>query len=183
MSEELGPDGEPLTSEESEQLRELRARDVEVKTHEQAHVAAAGSLFKGGPYYSYQQGPDGKRYAVGGSVQIDTSSGRTPEETIQRAAQIKRSALAPAEPSSTDRAVAAKADRMAADAKQELAEQQLEGESTKPATQSGREDDLNPKQGVNDAGTSRISEALSAYASSQQGSQQAASIGSLDTVG
>ena len=44
---------------------------------------------------NYQIGPDGKPYAVGGSVQIDTSEGATPEETFDKAAQIEAAAMAP----------------------------------------------------------------------------------------
>lgn len=119
------PNGEPLSEEEQRQVEELKARDQEVRTHEQAHVAAAGSLYRGGPFYSYQTGPDGKRYAVGGSVNIDTSPvDGDPQATIQKAQQIRRAALAPAEPSSTDQRVAAQASRMEAEARAELAEQQ-----------------------------------------------------------
>ncbi|MEM8834515.1 MAG: putative metalloprotease CJM1_0395 family protein [Planctomycetota bacterium] len=119
------PNGEPLSEEEQRQVEELKARDQEVRTHEQAHVAAAGSLFRGGPFYSYQTGPDGKRYAVGGSVNIDTSPvDGDPQATIQKAQQIRRAALAPAEPSSTDQQVASKASQMEAEARAELAEQQ-----------------------------------------------------------
>jgi hypothetical protein len=109
-----------LDPRERAQLDKLRARDVEVRQHEQAHVAAAGPLHRGGPNYQYQTGPDGNKYAVGGDVQIDTSPGRTPEETVAKAQQIRRAALAPAEPSSTDLAVAAKASQMEAQARAEL---------------------------------------------------------------
>lgn len=115
-----------LTDEERAQVEKLQARDREVRTHEEAHRAAAGALFRGGPSYSYQTGPDGRKYAVGGSVQIDTSPGRTPEETVQKARRIRQAALAPAEPSSTDRAVAARAAQMEAEAQAELATQRAE---------------------------------------------------------
>lgn len=128
-----------LSPEEAKQIEDLKKRDAEVRTHEQAHLAAAGGLARGGPTYDYQTGPDGNRYAIGGNVQIDTSPGRTPEETIRKAQQIKRAALAPAEPSSTDRAVAAKATRMEAQAQRELTEQRTrtnesDSESINPAS-------------------------------------------------
>ena len=78
-----------------------------VRAHEQAHKAAAGAHAKGGPTYEYQSGPDGKRYAVGGEVQIDTSPvPNDPQATIQKMQQVQRAANAPAEPSSQDRRVA-----------------------------------------------------------------------------
>lgn len=121
--EGTAPNGEPLTAEEVREVERLRARDQEVRIHEQAHIAAAGPLFRGGPFFEFERGPDGVNYVVGGSVSVDTSPGRTPEETIQRARIVQRSALAPAEPSSTDRRVAAQAARQEAQARAELAEQ------------------------------------------------------------
>jgi|GEM_PF-3022836 len=115
-----------LSDAEERKLRELRETDARVRRHEEAHRAAAGSLYRGGPNYTYETGPDGKRYAVAGSVQIDTSPGRTPEETVQKAAQIRRAALAPMDPSGTDRAVASKATRMEDAARRAVAKKSLE---------------------------------------------------------
>ena len=112
-----------LTAEQQQVVRELKARDAEVRRHEQAHVAAAGDLVLSGPTYTYTTGPDGQRYATGGEVQIDTSPESTPEETIQKAERIVRAALAPAEPSGQDRRVAAQARSMAASARVELAQE------------------------------------------------------------
>jgi len=115
-----------LTDEERREVESLESRDREVRTHEQAHVAAAGELFRGGPYYEYRRGPDGERYAVGGRVSIDTSPAETPEATIAKAAKIRAAALAPAEPSSADRAVAAKASQMEREARAEQAASKAE---------------------------------------------------------
>ncbi|MCG8653471.1 MAG: hypothetical protein MI861_26770 [Pirellulales bacterium] len=99
-----------LTPEEQEVVQELAARDREVRAHEQAHLAAAGPYARGGPSYSFQTGPDGRNYAIGGEVQIDTSPVEgDPEATIRKAQIVRAAALAPAEPSSQDRAVAAAA--------------------------------------------------------------------------
>jgi hypothetical protein len=106
------------------EVQELAERDRQVRAHEAAHQAAAGSL-GGGASFTYQTGPDGKSYAVGGEVPVDMSGGRTPEETISRAAQIRAAALAPADPSPQDLAVAADATAMEAAARQELSRQQL----------------------------------------------------------
>ncbi|MEM9913358.1 MAG: putative metalloprotease CJM1_0395 family protein [Planctomycetota bacterium] len=121
-----GKDGEPLDESEQKQVEELQARDREVRQHEQAHKAAAGQYATSGPTYSYQEGPDGKRYAVGGSVGIDASPEATPEETIAKMQVVRRAALAPAEPSSQDRKVAAQASRTEQQARAELAEQRTD---------------------------------------------------------
>ena len=117
----VGADGEALTEEELEVVRELSARDREVRAHEQAHLAAAGPYATGGPSYSYQTGPDGQRYAVGGEVGIDTSPvPGNPEATLSKARTILAAANAPAEPSAQDRAAAAAASSMMAQAQAEL---------------------------------------------------------------
>ena len=105
-------------------IAELSARDREVRAHEQAHAAAGGELITSGPSYTYQTGPDRRRYAVGGEVGIDTSPVHgDPEATLDKAARIVAAALAPAEPSSQDYRVAAQANQMAAQARVELAQQ------------------------------------------------------------
>lgn len=101
--------------EEERMLAQLRARDVEVRAHEAAHAAVAGSL-GGRPSLEYVLGPDGRRYAVAGEVSVDTSPGRTPEETITKARTIRAAATAPASPSAQDMAVASAAARMEAEA-------------------------------------------------------------------
>lgn len=110
-----------LDPAEADQKKQLEARDAEVKAHERAHLAAAGGLASGGMSLTYQTGPDGRSYAVGGSVQIDTSKANTPEETIQKAQRIRAAALAPSDPSSQDLQVAARASQMEAEARTELA--------------------------------------------------------------
>ncbi|MEM7755212.1 MAG: putative metalloprotease CJM1_0395 family protein [Planctomycetota bacterium] len=144
-----------LSDAEQKEVTKLQARDTEVRTHEQAHVAAAGSLFRGGPYYDYKTGPDGREYAVAGRVNIDTSEGRTPEETIQKAQQIRRAALAPAEPSSTDQRVAAKAASMESQAQQELVESRDSDDTGDPSAATDR----SPR-----ADSDRKTRAASAYA-------------------
>ena len=90
-------------------LAKLKARDREVRNHENAHRAAGGDLVRGGSY-DYQQGPDGRRYAIGGDVTIDTSPvPGAPEATAEKMRRVISAALAPAQPSSTDLAVAAQA--------------------------------------------------------------------------
>ncbi|EAQ79111.1 putative metalloprotease CJM1_0395 family protein [Blastopirellula marina] len=110
-----------LTPEEQEQVQKLESRDQEVRQHEQAHLAAAGGFAQGGPTFTYQQGPDGQRYAIGGEVQIDTSPiDGDPHATLQKARVIQAAALSPSEPSSQDQAVAAAAVQLVQSAQQEL---------------------------------------------------------------
>jgi hypothetical protein len=112
-----------LSSEALAMLDQLKSRDLEVRQHEAAHMAAAGGLATSGASFTYQRGPNGVDYAVGGEVSIDTSLGATPEETIERARTIQAAALAPAAPSDADRAVAASAQQMESQARSELAQQ------------------------------------------------------------
>lgn len=125
--------GQQLSEAEARVLAQLQQRHDEVRAHEMAHLAASAGLAIGGASYSYQTGPDGKRYAVGGEVNIDTSPGRTPEETLQKAERIRAAALAPAEPSAQDRKVAAQASQMAAAARIEIALQQREAQEASAA--------------------------------------------------
>lgn len=112
--------GTALTAEEEKVVQQLKNRDREVKAHEMAHLASAGQYARGGPTYSYQQGPDGRRYAIGGEVPIDLSKEKTPEETIEKMRVIRSAATAPAEPSSTDRSVAAAASALESQARREM---------------------------------------------------------------
>jgi len=128
-----------MTPEEEKMVQQLKQRDQEVKAHEMAHLAVAGQYARGGASYTYQQGPDGRRYAIGGEVPIDLSAEKTPEETIDKMRAIKRAATAPAEPSSADRSVAASATAMENSARQEL--QAEETEAARP--QSDTEDEAN----------------------------------------
>lgn len=116
--------GQALSPEAQREVERLKARDREVRAHEAAHIAAGAGLIRSGASFEYDTGPDGKRYAVGGEVTIDTSPGRTPEETIDKAERIRRAALAPVDPSPQDYRVAAQAAQMAAEARLELARQQ-----------------------------------------------------------
>ena len=126
-----------LSDEQRHQLLELQARDREVRQHEQAHLVAAGPYVKGGPKYTYQKGPDGQQYAVGGEVSIDTSPvDGDPAATIAKARVVRQAATAPADPSSQDRAVAAAASKMEAEARQELRRQEQEEKSGEGEQQS-----------------------------------------------
>ncbi len=136
-SDAQGPAGEsgppqgqrgPLDLSEAERalVQQLQQRDRAVRAHELAHVAAGGQYVTSPANYQYQVGPDGRRYAVGGEVSIDTSVPADPEEALAKAEVIERAALAPVDPSPQDYRVAARARQMAAEARRELAAEQLE---------------------------------------------------------
>lgn len=111
-----------LSPEEQQRVRELQKRDREVRRHEQAHLAAGGNLVTG-PFFEFVRGPDGRQYAVGGSVNIDTQAvPGDPQATIQKMDQVQRAALAPASPSPQDRRVSREAAQKEAQARQELRE-------------------------------------------------------------
>jgi hypothetical protein len=129
-----------LSDDEKNEVSELKTTDRKVHAHEQAHMAAGGSLVRGGPSYEYETGPDGKRYAVGGEVSIDTSEVKDdPRATIIKAGRIRQAAMAPADPSSQDRTVAAEAATMAFKAQMELIKQKS-GTKGKSQAQSTRID-------------------------------------------
>jgi len=110
-----------LTAQEQQQVLQLRQIDRQVRAHEQAHLSVGGDLVRGGASFSYQTGPDQQRYAVAGEVSIDVSPASTPQETLPKAAHIRATALAPADPSAQDQSVAAQAERMASEARLEIA--------------------------------------------------------------
>ena len=119
-TEKKAPQNTELTKQEQQVVNELKQRDRAVRQHEQAHKAVAGSYAMGGPFYQYQTGPDGKRYAVGGHVSIDTGKEGDAEATIRKMDTVRRAALAPSDPSPQDRSVAAQATRTKQEAIMEL---------------------------------------------------------------
>jgi hypothetical protein len=122
-----------LRDAENQQLvSRLSARDQEVRAHEQAHQAAGGTL-AGAASYTYQRGPDGQLYAVGGevSIQAPVSSG-DPQQDLENAQTILRAALAPAEPSTQDMQVAASARALATESRAALASERMDA-GTEPS--------------------------------------------------
>jgi len=118
-----------LSEDEERLVKDLSSRDTEVRAHEAAHQAAGGGL-AGGASYSYQQGPDGRMYAIGGEVSISMPSGSSPEETVKNARQVAAAALAAGSPSPQDFSVASSAKVMEMKALQEItkqAQEELEG--------------------------------------------------------
>lgn len=130
-TESAGPTKpEDLDLKQQQAVRELQQRDQEVRTHEQAHISAGGPHVSGGASYTYQKGPDGREYAIGGSVSIDTSEVPGDPEASQKKAQtVRRAAMAPSNPSAQDQKVASEAAALEAKATQEIAQKRREENS------------------------------------------------------
>lgn len=141
-----------LSAEEQRQLQQLKNRDREVRAHEQAHLAAGRELVRGGASFTYQKGPDGRQYAVGGEVTIDTSKKpNDPEHNLHKAGRIRDTALAPKDPSAQDRRVASHASQMALEAQQEILEIERLGKTEERAETSVNNEADAPTQATNTA--------------------------------
>jgi len=108
--DQTGPDGKKLSEDQKAEIQKLQQTDREVRQHEAAHASAGGGL-AGAPSFEYETGPDGRQYAIGGEVpiKVPSVSRGNPQGTISQLEQVVRAALAPADPSGQDRAVAAQA--------------------------------------------------------------------------
>ena len=152
-SQSSGPKTElQLTEDERRILNQLKARDAEVRAHEAAHLAAAGPHANGAPTFEFETGPDGRQYATGGEVSIDSSPvAGNPEATVRKAQTIKRAALAPREPSGQDRQVAAQAAQLEAQARQQI--QTEKSEESKEDRDRSIEENSTTNTGTNQANT------------------------------
>ena len=83
-------------------LDDLRRRDQQVRQEERAHAAVAGDL--AGPIsYVTQRGPDGRLYAIGGSVPIEARVATgDPAEARRLGARVAAAAQAATNPSGAD---------------------------------------------------------------------------------
>ncbi|WP_434937988.1 putative metalloprotease CJM1_0395 family protein [Shewanella sp. HL-SH8] len=121
-SDQVEQQQQKVAQAEQQIISELSKRDIEVKTHEQAHKAVGG-MFAQSPSFSYEKGPDGKRYAVDGEVQIDVGAvSGDPQATFNKMQKVYAAAMAPNQPSSADIRVAAEAVQKMNQAKAEMAE-------------------------------------------------------------
>lgn len=158
-----------LSDADQEQIRKLKARDTEVRAHEAAHAAAGGS-YAGAPSFSFQRGPDGRNYAIGGEVPIDVSSvPGDPQATITKMMQVQRAALAPQEPSGPDRSIAAMAASKIVEARAELMKQGASGKKSSGAAEA-RDDAEDSTQAGAFAAFQRRSASAAAYSAAVSGS-------------
>ena len=186
-SEEDGSDQQRSPGQERQEQREQRAEQAEiaelaatnrkVRAHEQAH-ASVGGVYAGSPSYTYKTGPNGVRYAVGGEVSIDLSPvPGNPEATLRKAEQVARAALAPTDPSPTDRRVAQAANALAAKARVDIA--RANAEQAQQFRGASENDEEQGPQPFNRAGISlrggMLSASLRTDATEQVGGQVSAS--------
>ncbi|MBX2829736.1 MAG: hypothetical protein KTR23_00940 [Rhodospirillales bacterium] len=82
-------------------VSQLQARDSAVRQEEEAHAAAAGP-YGSAPQYTYQIGPDGNAYAIGGHVDVSVSLSGSAEDRDRALATLQNAALAPNAPSGAD---------------------------------------------------------------------------------
>lgn len=119
---------------QAQEVTELKQRDLEVRQHELAH-ATVGGAYTGSPSYSFEVGPDGQRYAVGGEVSVDLSPiDGDPRATISKMQKVHAAALAPADPSVQDTRVAAAAAQIILQAQSELSAQEHDRELPRNST-------------------------------------------------
>lgn len=149
-----GANGKALSPSQQKLVDQLKQRDQEVRTHEAAHMSAGGQ-YASAASYTYQKGPDGANYAIGGEVQIDSSPvPNNPSATIAKMLQVEHAALAPAQPSGQDEKVAQQAAQAAAQAQAEQAAGGGAAGAAKGAKQNGTQDqNQNQAQGQSQTGS------------------------------
>jgi hypothetical protein len=137
-------------TDEQQQVAKLKQIDAKVRAHERAH-AAVGGQYAGAPSYTYTRGPDGQMYATGGEVAIDIGPENDPNATLQKAAQVAAAALAPADPSGQDRAVAAAAAQLRLQALAQLREEKRAEAEQRDAERAADKAARNEAQAANPA--------------------------------
>ncbi|MDR0934045.1 MAG: hypothetical protein LBM56_03000 [Burkholderiaceae bacterium] len=162
-------EADPRISAEIAQLKQI---EQEVIAHEAAHKAVGGR-YASAASYSYTTGPDGQKYITGGEVSISTPATSDPEEVLRMAELVRRAALAPANPSSQDISVAARAAQKAVTARADIA-----AVSREEVTGAREESDDGKKADGTDAvgGQNTTDNAAAAVPDVQGGMAQAADI-------
>ena len=86
-------------------LEKFKQTDEKVRTHEQIHASIGHTT---APIsYTYQQGPDGKMYAVGGQVRLDTSIPKEPKAAAFKLDMLQKAASGPIDSSGADNTISA----------------------------------------------------------------------------
>ncbi|RXK00892.1 hypothetical protein CRU98_00140 [Arcobacter sp. CECT 8986] len=85
-------------------LSKFQNLDSKIRTHEQTHASLGSTT--GAINYTYQMGPDGKLYATGGHVRLDTSIPKDPDAALAKLEELKKASGGPSELSSADASIA-----------------------------------------------------------------------------
>ena len=159
------------TEEEVQQLAEekvinqLEIRDKEVRAHEMAHANIGGTT-TGAPSYTFEIGPDGKKYAVSGEVDVDLSIvPGDPQATIVKMQKVYAAALAPVSPSIQDTRVAASATQKILTAQSELLALNNEilnktSNDAEGAISTAQNTDLTSQSSINNGSVNRLNDAV-----------------------
>jgi hypothetical protein len=159
------------TDEEVQQLAEdkvinqLKIRDKEVRAHEMAHANIGGTT-TGAPSYTFEVGPDGKKYAVSGEVDVDLSIvPGDPQATIVKMQKVYAAALAPVSPSIQDTRVAASATQKILTAQSELLALNNEilnktSNNTEGAISTAQNTDLTSQSSISNGSVNRLNDAV-----------------------
>ncbi len=105
-----GGDEQASSTAENASLAQLRQRDGQVRQEETAHAAAAGDI-AGAVQYDYEVGPDGRRYAVGGSVGVSINAGNA-QQAERLGQRLSAAAMAAISPSGADQSAARAGERL-----------------------------------------------------------------------
>ena len=89
-------------SDEQRIVDKLQIRDKEVKAHEMSHGIDPNLIKIGSAQFDYTIGPDGKIYATGGKVTLSTGNPNSPEDAVAKAQALKKTSIAPGNPSPQD---------------------------------------------------------------------------------
>lgn len=85
-------------------LNRFKSSDMETRNHEQLHASLGTTTTP--IRYDYQMGPDGKLYAIGGSVRFDTSIPKDKDEAIQKLDELQKASSSPDGLSRADSSIA-----------------------------------------------------------------------------
>lgn len=116
-------EGPILGDEEVRELRDLQRADRRTRVGEYVQRQMAAGQVSGAPQFRYQEGPDGRRYAVNAESTFDTPSATDddPRRAARDAATVRRATLASPNASPSERAEAARASSAEARARAAIA--------------------------------------------------------------
>jgi hypothetical protein len=130
-----------------------------------AHANIGGTT-TGAPSYTFEVGPDGKKYAVSGEVDVDLSIvPGDPQATIVKMQKVYAAALAPVSPSIQDTRVAASATQKILTAQSELLALNNEilnktSNNSEGAISTAQNTDLTSQSSISNGSVNRLNDAV-----------------------